>query len=61
MPYFFTGSIWNYADQVCRHRGSGLREVADFPDILLQNVSRHRTDWCDAWAYIAARRSKLYW
>ena len=60
MPYLFTGSIWDYDHQVCRHRGSGLREVTDFSNLLLQNVSGHRTDWCDAWDYIVARRSKLY-
>ena len=60
MPYLLTGSVWNYAHQVCGHRSSGFRQVTDFPDLLLQNVPLLSTDLCDAWAYITACRSKLY-
>ena len=57
----FEGFVWNHVDQVWRHYCFGVRQVANFPSVLLPDVLGYRTDRSFSRTHLLAGPSVIYW
>lgn len=55
------GVVWNYSDEILWDNRPGVREFADFQDLLLQDVSGDRGDWGSDGVSAAAGTFEFRW